>query len=64
MALTERIGFIMDSLEKKYYSDVPFRALVDMLFQLMYSNKYKSDEIIDASEMAFLKYENCKNFKK
>lgn len=54
----------MDSLEKKYYSDVPFRALVDMLFQLMYSNKYKSDEIIDASEMAFLKYENCKNFKK
>lgn len=53
----------MDILEKKYYEDPAFRALTDMLFHLMYSNKYAPAEIIDASELAYLKYQDCKKFK-
>lgn len=52
----------MDNLEEKYYSDPSFRTLVDMLIHLMYTNKYKPSEIVDASEMAYLKYQNREDF--
>jgi hypothetical protein len=53
----------MDDYEEKYYEDQSFRALVDMLFHLIHSNKYKAHEVLDAAEMAYLKNQNILKLK-